>query len=186
MDYNVALAVTPPDDNLLCAVCFDIFDQPTTAWCKEGHAFFRTCLDKLCSLCRTLCRQMPNVSHSATKHVHVEPSTAQHGRGIVFSMRAPRSRRWWREARTTLRFVLSSKRSTMFVTVCNNYNFSTLYVVPNFSVCCNIAIAAMPWSSPAGPAGARCAVWWAKSSIMRFGQWFILKSNTCIVFFKYN
>lgn len=58
MGHDTQLFLSQPvDDNLLCGLCLDVFDKPTTA-CTEGHTFCAECLASIhppprCPTCRS-------------------------------------------------------------------------------------------------------------------------------------
>ena len=74
MGFGTDLFVSQPvDDNLICGLCLEVLDKPTSA-CIEGHIFCAACLAKVvdkrsCPTCRgsrqeSLCRPIQNMVSS--------------------------------------------------------------------------------------------------------------------------
>ncbi len=60
------LFVTRPDESLICAICHEVFDNPTTV-CGEGHSFCAGCLCTMsaqsrCALCRSSLLDAPTIN----------------------------------------------------------------------------------------------------------------------------
>ena len=57
MGFDTGLLLDPLNEDLVCALCHDVMQRPTTA-CNEGHTYCRDCIDNVpsprrCPMCRS-------------------------------------------------------------------------------------------------------------------------------------
>lgn len=61
MGFLTTLFTSPPNENFVCSICHDVFENPSS--CRCGHTFCRECLDEAiygaekCPICRAVIRK---------------------------------------------------------------------------------------------------------------------------------